>query len=286
MTNTSDYISGLAATQVAICADDFGMDQAIDDAIVDLGSRGRLTATSVLVDAIDGPDAVDALEGLNLDVGLHLNFTEVLGCLRATDVMPLKRLIVSAQSRRLSSQWIQDNVARQLDRFESLFGRSPDYVDGHLHIHQLPQIRDALLMELASRDLPTGFWLRDTRAATAPYAAWSGRLKSWIIGHLGMEKLSRQASERGWFLNRWFYGVYNFAGEHQPFEQMILQWLKSAESGALVMTHPAKQAIAGDPIGESRVLEYEMLASDAFGDLLGELNVRLVRLSQVLSLLP
>lgn len=271
---------------IAICADDYGVDVNVDRAIVDLARLGRLTATSVLVDADIGETSVAALNGLDIDVGLHLNFTELLGGLTPDAVMPLNHLIARTHLRLLARQWVRATIERQLDRFESLFGRLPDYVDGHLHVHQLPIIRDELLAALNKRQMPQGFWVRDTRAGELSGSPLAERFKSWVVGHLGMRKLAARASDQQIAINRGFFGVYDFTGEHRPFMQMMAQWLSQAKAGALVMTHPSCQALLSDPIGQARVLEYQALASPAFGKLMQDKNVSLVRASQTLSCLP
>ncbi len=271
---------------LAICADDYGVDPQVDTAIVELAGQGRLQATSVLVDAgIDDASAA-RVSSLDIDLGLHLNFTDALGDLTADDVMPLKPLIVRSHARQLSKQWVRDCVERQLARFEARFRRCPDYVDGHLHVHQLPLIREQLMASLSTRRLPEGFWIRDTRAADLSTSSASERAKSWVVGHLGMSHLAKLAGKQGLRHNHGFFGVYDFTGAHRPFMQMMQGWLDAAQPGALVMTHPATGVLVNDPIGQSRVREYEVLASPAFGQLLDAQGVRLARLSQVLSSLP
>lgn len=271
---------------IAICADDYGVDVNVDRAIVDLARRERLTATSVLVDAPIGQESLQALQTLDIDVGLHLNFTEVLGDLPASAVMSLNHLILRSHAHMLSRRWVRANIERQLDRFEALLGRTPDYVDGHLHIHQLPIIRDELLAALRTRKLPPGFWVRDTRAGVLSGSPLAEQFKSWVVGHLGMRQLARHACTQGIDLNRGFFGVYDFTAEHRPFMRMMSQWLAFAKPGALVMTHPSQKALAGDPIGQSRVLEYQALGSDTFAELLKQQGVKLVRTSQAISSLP
>lgn len=271
---------------ISICADDYGVDPAVDRAIVDLAGRGRLSATSILVDARIEPDSIAALQPLDIDVGLHLNFTEVLGDLPTGAVMPLGQLILRSHARWLSRQWVRSNIERQLGRFESLFGRSPDYVDGHLHIHQLPIIRDELLAALSARELPPGFWVRDTRAGNLSGSTWAERFKSSVVGNLGMRALAKRARDRKIHTNHGFFGVYDFTKPHRPFVQMMADWLRLSAAGALVMTHPSCQALPNDPIGQARVQEYEVLGSDEFGALLDKLRVRLARASQTLSSLP
>jgi len=134
--------------------------------------------------------------------------------------------------------------------------------------------------------LPVGFWVRDTRAGALGGSTGAERFKSWVVGHLGMGHLARQATRHQLGRNRGFFGVYDFTGEHRPFMQMIQGWLGAAQPGALVMTHPATGALANDPIGQARVREYQALGSAAFGDLLQVNHIRLTRLSQTLSSLP
>lgn len=271
---------------VIICADDYGVDPNVDLAIVELARQARLSATSVLVDADISEGSVSALESIDIDIGLHLNFTEVFGQLSPQSVMPLSKLIMRAHARLLPRSWVRANIERQLGRFEALFGRLPDYVDGHLHVHQLPVIRDELIEALTRRQLPSGFWVRDTRAGAMPGWPWSERFKSWVIGHLGMPRLASLVERAQLSRNHGFFGVYDFTRAHRPFMQMLDDWLSQAGEGALIMTHPARQVVANDPIGQARVAEYEGLASDDFLKLLQSRHARLVRASQALSSLP
>ena len=38
-----------------------------------------------------------------------------------------------------------NEIAAQLRMFVHTFGRAPDFIDGHQHVHLFPQIRDAVL---------------------------------------------------------------------------------------------------------------------------------------------
>jgi len=273
---------------VAICADDFGVDQAVNDAIVELAQARRLSATSVLVDASHAEPGAAALEALPLDIGLHLNFTEAVGTLAGSEVMPLKQLIVKAHSGLLDRRWVERGVDRQLDRFEEIFKRAPDYVDGHLHIHQLPVVREVLLKALRVRYPDAVIWIRDTRALPGieQSGPWADRFKTWVVGHLGMARLAREASTLGFGLNRGFAGVYDFTGSHPPFMAMMDTWLALCGPGALIMTHPSRVELPSDPIGRARVQEYEALASEAFAQLLDRHGLSVARLSQMGSSLP
>jgi len=288
MQTRSDVRNGPQARVIAICADDYGVDTAVNDAIVDLASKERLTATSVLVDGAALEQAKQALSPLALDLGLHLNFTDAIGNLTAKDVMPLSTLIVRSHARLLSKEWVRAGVERQLDRFEALFGRGPDYVDGHLHIHQLPIIRDVLTEALEKRYGRGSLWIRDTRPSLSMQAhgPWLSRIKTWVIAHLGMATLVKRAKQRGWETNHGFAGVYDFTRPHPPFFDMFRDWCGHCESGALIMTHPSRKALPGDPIGQARVAEYETLNSDDLSQYLASQQIKVGRLSQLLSDLP
>ena len=42
-------------------------------------------------------------------------------------------------------------IAAQWQRFVTVMGRAPDFIDGHQHVHILPQVRHALIEYLAAQ---------------------------------------------------------------------------------------------------------------------------------------
>ncbi|MFX7605201.1 ChbG/HpnK family deacetylase, partial [Acinetobacter baumannii] len=72
-----------------------------------------------------------------------------------TEFSPLRRglwpLIGASLAHRLDASALRDEIATQCALFEDATGRAPDYVDGHQHVHQLPQIREALVEVLVAR---------------------------------------------------------------------------------------------------------------------------------------
>lgn len=88
-----------------INADDFGYSYGINKGITDAHTKGIVTSTSVMVDEIGAPEAADLAKLENLSVGLHLVIKDI-----AT---------------------IDDELARQVERFKSIVGRQPDHIDTH-----------------------------------------------------------------------------------------------------------------------------------------------------------
>lgn len=271
-----------ASTQVCICADDFGLESGVDQGIAALAERGRLTAISCLSTGPTFGSDADMIRGLDVDIGLHLNFTESLG--QPGLFMPIGKLILSTYLRRLPTVRIHEQINRQLDAFESVMGRAPDFVDGHLHIHQLPQIRDSLIEQLTKRygNSPS-LWMRDTMPGplrgSLPIAQ---RLKAHLIGSLGAKRLKSMASHAGIRMNQGgFFGVYDFARPHPPYPQMLEAWLAQMGQGALLMVHPAQSIQPGDLFGQDRVEEYRVLGGVAFENLLMRMGIRPARLSHI-----
>src|SRR5581483_886460 len=115
-------------------------------------------ATSVMV-ASPNFRAADAaaLMKLNADkrrvaIGLHVTLTAPFrpltngyAPLRHGAFLPLGEMLVRACLHTLNVSPIADEVAAQLRAFVDAFGRMPDFVDGHQHVHVFPQVREAVL---------------------------------------------------------------------------------------------------------------------------------------------
>ena len=284
MSSTDIQLDPRSFTQVCICADDFGLESGVDQGIAALAARGKLTAVSCLsMGPTFGRDA-EMIRGLDIDIGLHLNFTESLG--QPGLFMSVGKLILSAYLRILPASRINEQINRQLDAFESIMGREPDFVDGHLHVHQLPQIRESLIEQLTKRygNNPS-LWMRDTMPGplrgSLPVAQ---RLKAYLIGLLGAKRLKAIAARAGIRTNDGgFFGVYDFARPHPPYPQMLEAWFAQMRQGALLMVHPAQSIQPGDLFGQDRVEEYEVLGGPVFENLLMRMGIRPARLSGILT---
>lgn len=263
---------------IAICADDFGIEPGVDEAIVELCQQKRLSATSCLTMAPYFAEHAVMLSGLDADLGLHVNFTESLGSQGL--FLPLPKLIVQAYLHQLPKEQVLKQIELQLDVFEYHLGRAPDFVDGHLHVHQLPVIREALLRVLSERYPDNMPWLRNTRPGSLSNGLpWMQRLKANVIGALGARSLSRSAQQIGARINRDFFGAYDFSRNHPPYAAMLDAWLQQASYGSLIMAHPAKYVSEQDAFGRDRIEEYRVLGSEVFAALLEQHGLEIRRLS-------
>jgi len=257
-----------------VTADDFAQSAEIDVGIIALILKNRVSATSCLTMTPRWPAAARLLtnEIRELaDIGLHLDFTQY-----AVYRHRLPMLMMRALFHTLPRKKILSSINQQLDRFEAALGTRPDYVDGHQHVHQLPQIREALLEVLDKRygnDLP---WLRIARPLARD--GFKGR----VIAALGADALERKARQAGIKCTSRLLGVYGFDISAAAYLERLDDWLAisiNSHNAAMndtcaLMCHPAISANASsgrpkdDVIYAARLLEYEVLNGDAFGEVL------------------
>ncbi len=257
--------------KIIINADDFAQSAPIDEAIIDLAERKIIQSASALVLSPRWVVSANRLTSLPIQVGLHLDltspFTQGFDCYHQ-----LPRLIASAYTNRLDSKRLENIIELQFERFTDHFGRFPDFIDGHQHVHQLPVVRDALFSVIVKKNWghqPEN-WLRICQTQ------YRRGLKAQLISALGAKDIQKLATENGIPTNSDFAGVYDFDA-HKNLNILWRNWLNNLQGNfPVIMCHVAKMpqsnlADRSDPIYEARLKEYAWLSSPEFKALL-ELN--------------
>jgi predicted glycoside hydrolase/deacetylase ChbG (UPF0249 family) len=269
-----------------LCADDYGIAPGVNAAIRDLVARRRLNATSVMVVApsFTKAEAV-ALSALNagearVAIGLHLTLTGPLKPLTADYAplesgafLPLTTTLRLAMQQRLDVAAIAREFGAQFEAFAKAFGRPPDFVDGHQHVHLFPQVRQAAL-EVTAAAAP-GVWMRQC-GASAPLLRRLRDPKGLLIDWLSREFRAR-AGQHGIATNPAFAGTYTFK-PNADFAAIFPRFLEGLPEGALVMCHPGHvdaELERLDPVTTLREREYEYFCGDAFAALLEKHGFRL-----------
>ncbi|WP_412778743.1 ChbG/HpnK family deacetylase [Bordetella ansorpii] len=244
-----------------MCADDFGMNSAVDEGILGLVDMGRVSAVSCLSTGPAFAAHATAARDAGVDLGLHLNLTEPM---EGSPGLSLPGLIASAYAGLLDASWIDAAIRCQLDAFELAVRRAPDYVDGHQHVHQLPVVRRRLLAALRERYGHGQPWLRCTVPGAQQGQRPADVFKARVIGALGARALRRQAREGGWGQNNGLLGVYGLSGGAAAYSQRLYAWLRAARDGDLLMCHPAAPSASyPDGLSAQRAAEYEVLSRPA-----------------------
>jgi chitin disaccharide deacetylase len=128
-----------------INADDWGRDPRTTDRTFECFQHGALSSASGMVFMQDSERAAAIAIEHGFDVGLHLNLSAPFSApgtptRLATDHQKVREYLCARRSARLLyhpglANSFEYAVASQLEEFTRLYGRTPDRIDGHHHMH-------------------------------------------------------------------------------------------------------------------------------------------------------
>ncbi|MFZ0767370.1 ChbG/HpnK family deacetylase [Bradyrhizobium sp.] len=272
--------------RIWLCADDYGISPGVNRAIRDLIENGRLNATSVMVvgPAI-GRDDVSALKTAaqanpSCAIGLHatltapfrpltMHFRPIEGGL----FLPHTRLLRRGLMGRLDVELIHTELTVQLAAFVDLFGRPPDFVDGHQHVQLFPAVRDAFLA--AVKEAAPNAWIRQC-GRDRPWMQRLDSPKALVLDILSAQ-FRRRATRAELNFNPAFAGAYDFSKEPE-FGALMRQFLRGMPEAGVVMCHPGivdDVLISLDPLTTQREREYDFFRGEHFLPLLAASEVTL-----------
>jgi predicted glycoside hydrolase/deacetylase ChbG (UPF0249 family) len=272
--------------RIWLCADDYGISPGVNHAIRDLIGRGRLNATSVMVvGPTIGRDEVSALQTLAANsprcaIGLHVTLTAPFRPL-TMHYQPLDggmfpsfpKLLRAGLLRQLDPEIIHAELRVQLAAFGELFGRAPDFVDGHQHAQLFPQIRDAFLT--AVKEAAPNAWVRQG-GRHLPLARRLYSPKALVLDTLSAQ-FRRRASRADIAFNPGFAGAYDFSRQ-ADFGALMRQFLDGLPEHGVIMCHPGlvdEVLVSLDPLTDQREREYAFLGGEHFLPLLAANKVTL-----------
>ena len=229
-----------------INADDWGRSQAETDAALKCDNNGRITSVSAMV-FMQVSESAAQLAGENqIDVGLHLNFSEQFtGNHYPATLGEAHRRIAAFLTGNKYSQLLFNPFLRrqfscsyqaQVEEFVRLFGKSPSHLDGHHHMHLCANV-------VFSSTIAPGARIRRN------FSFWPGE-KS-VFNRAYRAVIDRRLAHK-YQMTDYFFDLSQCVEENK-FERVVTL----ANSGNVeLMTHPVLAA------------EFDYLMSDTFGDLL------------------
>ncbi len=234
-----------------INADDWGRSVAETDAAFRCYKANRITSVSAMVFMEDSQRAAELARDTQLDVGLHLNFSEQFTDNRCSARLKehQKRLIRFLRQNKFAqvmyNPFLRNAFAysyrAQAEEFVRLFGKAPSRIDGHHHMHLCANM-------LLSNMIPAGMRMRRN------FSFWPG------------EKSALNRAYRR-FVDRWLTRRYRltdyFFDLTQCIEQKKLDRVVALAKSSSVelMTHPIVHS------------EAEYLMSDEFCGVLQRLEL-------------
>lgn len=244
--------------RIILCADDYSQSPAISSAILDLVRMRRLSAVSCLSlsptwprDAIELRSAIDGQKA-----GLHFNLTLPFGQPRRS----ASALLLASLAGKIDRSRIARAFDEQWHAFLRNFGRPPDFLDGHQHVHSFPIIREVIAEKLAA------LHPRCSVRSLAPLPFIGKRPPKQRILEKLAAPLPGLLRHHGLPTNPAFAGFRPYR-HPAAFRQSCLTWLAAATEGTLIMCHPGHESRdTTDPIRHCRPDECGYLSSPSFLD--------------------
>jgi predicted glycoside hydrolase/deacetylase ChbG (UPF0249 family) len=275
---------------IALCADDYGLSYGVSVGILEALDAGRLTAVSALVNGPRWPAMGRELlrHCQSADIGLHFNLTlgRPLGRMPifapTGTFPPIAKVIRMATRGKLPMDEIRGEIDRQLDRFEAVIERRPDFVDGHQHVHGLSGISEALLDAMLARRLAGRAWVRDAADGVHRIALRRAHVGKALTVRALSAGFHRAANWRGFATNDGFAGFSDF-DPGKDFAKSFETYLRAPGRAHLIMCHPGhvdEELKALDPVTITREQELAFLLSPRLPEMLEKRGLKLARLSE------
>jgi chitin disaccharide deacetylase len=232
--------------RLIVCADDFGLDPAVNEAVEEAHRRGILSTTSLMVGGPAAADAVARARRLpHLHVGLHvvlvdghplLPLHEIEGLLGRDGAFEqnLLRAALRWFFRPAVRRQLAQEIRAQFEAFRAT-GLVLDHVDGHKHVQLHPTVA-RLLIEIG-RDYGMPALRVPMEPAAALRAAFPAETYHTPLYRPWVERLRRQARRAGLAAADQVFGI-GWSG--QMTEMRVLRLLPHLPEGVSeIYFHPA-----------------------------------------------
>lgn len=255
-----------------LCADDFSQNEDISYGILTLLENKRINATSCMTNCHAWPTMSRLLHPLHSQafIGLHFNLTEGVPLsaqwkARYGDTFfSLPELISRAYTTGLDPLAINAELHAQWDKFcVGMHQSTPDFIDGHQHIHQLPGIAAVLIAFCKKQPFWKGF-VRQTYNGNTDWFCTQAFPKHQILALLGGMRFKKLLNNNNIPYNTSFAGITHFDNK-KPFPQLFSAFLQKISDNGLIMCHPGNiSQDKADPLYQQRHIELRYFQSDLF----------------------
>jgi len=138
-----------AEKKIILTADDFGKSETANRNILRLARKGKLDRVSVMIDGDFRPSEIEELLAADLKLDIHLELIwqkRRRNLLRDNTVRQAIVFLVNyvwgdwpmPKHPRSSRQAVSEEWKGQVEKFKKIFGRYPDGISSHEHVHYFP----------------------------------------------------------------------------------------------------------------------------------------------------
>jgi len=252
-----------------ICADDYGMSQDINEAILDLARLKRISAVSCMaaLATLKSENLKPLVEfGDSIGLGLHLVLTEEPPISAASEIPSLlngqrfhrfAQLLALCFAGQIKSAEVKKEIKAQYDAFVEKTQRAPDFIDGHLHVQQFPCIREGLLDFVMSLPKDHRPYIRNAYMPLRKIVHQGISVAKNYFISLPAKRFVEMLHANGIKTNHGFSGVYDYR-QYQRYGQFLKIFLDHMETETgILMVHPGTKEAW-------RLQEYETLRESPY----------------------
>jgi predicted glycoside hydrolase/deacetylase ChbG (UPF0249 family) len=127
--------------RLVVTADDFGISPRANRNILYLISLGKINRVGVMVNGAISPKEISELSRSGVKLDVHLDILHELDknrTSRSGAIMRILGFLGKIISGKVSPKKVAVDWENQINKFSELFGRNPDGINSHEHVHLFP----------------------------------------------------------------------------------------------------------------------------------------------------
>lgn len=277
--------------KLIINADDFGLCQGVNRAVIEAHTTGILTSTTIMANMPDSDEAIAIAKNTpTLGVGVHLNVSEGKPLSKDSTIQLLLdddgrfkhstyKLALKILVNKETLKAVETEFAAQIGSIINR-GIKPTHLDSHKHFHLFPPVYK-ILCSLAA-DFRIGAIRWPWEPATVCFGDWppvnlNDKVRAFLARQMA---LKCQKLDNRFIKNDIFFGIAHTGRIDDKFwsEVSATQFVGLAE----VMTHPGyPEGLENTRLLEQRKVELKWLTDPSTKQILAEAGLKLVHYGNI-----
>jgi predicted glycoside hydrolase/deacetylase ChbG (UPF0249 family) len=127
--------------KIMVSADDFGVSPRANSSILHLISLGKIDRVGVMIHGQFSDEEISTLNRSGVKLDIHLDILHKFHNKRAKKQSATWRVLEffgKMITGKISSKKVENDWREQIEKFREIFGRNPDGINSHEHVHFFP----------------------------------------------------------------------------------------------------------------------------------------------------